>query len=153
MAASTSTATMMHPPKRALEVATVWVVASVGVQRRVQLDRVAGPAPDLDRAADRVADVEQSALARQLHRLDHLATGQADLRGRGHVETRLHDAVVAEGDADAGVGAEQTALADGDLLLAAAGQGAHDRRSAADVGVLSDQHPGRDPALHHRGAE
>ena len=43
--------------------------------------------------------------------------------------------------------------ADGDDLLAAAGQGAHDRGAAADVGAVADDHPGADPALDHRGAE
>ncbi len=38
-------------------------------------------------------------------------------------------------------------------LLAAAGQGAHDRRAAADVGAVADDHAGRDPALDHGRAE
>ena len=52
-----------------------------------------------------------------------------------------------------GVGAEQAALADRDDLLAAAGQRAHDRGAAADVGAVADDHARRDPALDHRGAE
>ena len=52
-----------------------------------------------------------------------------------------------------GVGAEQAALADRDDLLAAAGEGAHDRGAAADVGAVADHDARRDPALDHRGAE
>ena len=37
--------------------------------------------------------------------------------------------------------------------VAAAGQGAHDRGAAADVGVAADDHAGGDPALDHRGAQ
>ena len=37
--------------------------------------------------------------------------------------------------------------------LAAAGQGAHDRGAAADVGAVADDDAGRDAALDHRGAE
>ena len=36
---------------------------------------------------------------------------------------------------------------------AAAGQRAHDRRAAADVGAVADDDAGRDPALDHRRAE
>ena len=43
--------------------------------------------------------------------------------------------------------------ADRDDLLAAAGQGAHDRGAAADVGAVADDDAGADPALDHRGAE
>ena len=52
-----------------------------------------------------------------------------------------------------GVGAEQAALADGDDLLAAAGEGAHDRGAAADVGAVADDDARRDAALDHGGAE
>ena len=38
-------------------------------------------------------------------------------------------------------------------LRAAAGQGAHDRGAAADVGVLADDDAGGDPALDHRGTQ
>ena len=65
----------------------------------------------------------------------------------------LDDAFVAEADADAGFGAEQAALADRDLILAAARQRAHDRRSAADVAAVADDHAGRDAAFDHRRAE
>lgn len=62
-------------------------------------------------------------------------------------------AVVSQGDADAGVRAEQGVLADGVLELAAAGQGAHDGRAAADVGAVADHDALRDAAFDHGDAE
>ena len=56
----------------------------------------------------------------------------------GDVAAGLDDAVVAERDAEAGIGADQAALADADLLLAAAGQRAHQRGAAADVAAGAD---------------
>ena len=81
------------------------------------------------------------------------AVGQRDLGAGGDVEPGLDDAVVAEGDADAGVGAEQAALADADALGAAAGQGAHDRGAGADVGAVTDDDTLHDPALDHGRAQ
>ncbi len=54
---------------------------------------------------------------------------------------------------DAGVGAQQDPLAEGDLFLAAAGQGAHDRGAAADVGAVAGDDAGGDAALHHGRAQ
>src|SRR5207248_5391703 len=71
----------------------------------------------------------------------------------GDVAAGLDHAVVAERDADSRVRAEQAPLADAHDLLAAAGQGTHDRGAAADVGAVPDHHAGGDPALDHRGAE
>ena len=85
--------------------------------------------------------------------LDDLAVGQRDQRAGGDVEPGLDGAVVAEADADAGVGAEQAALADADDLAAAARERAHDRAAAADVRAVADDHAGRDPALDHRVPE
>ena len=45
------------------------------------------------------------------------------------------------------------ALADGDGLLAAARERAHDRRAAADVAAVADHDAGRDATLDHRRAE
>ena len=45
------------------------------------------------------------------------------------------------------------ALADRDLFLAAAGEGAHDRGAAADVGAVADDDAGGDAALDHGGAQ
>ena len=69
------------------------------------------------------------------------------------VQARLDHAVVAERDPEAGVGAQQAALADRDDRRAAAGERAHDRRAAADVGPVADDHAGADPALDHRVPE
>ena len=118
---------------------------------------VAAPRHRLDGAGDRVAAEQHVAGAGELGRLDHLGLGVAvqdrDLGAGGDVAAGLDHAVVAERDADAGVGAEQAALPDRDDLLAAAGQGAHDRGAAADVGAVADHDAGADPALHHRGAQ
>src|SRR5690606_4772483 len=84
-----------------------------------------------------------------------LAAGgeHGDLRARGDVQAGLDDAVVSQRDADAAVRAEQAALTDGDPLLPAAGQRAHDRGAAADVGAVADDDALGDAALDHRAAE
>src|SRR5699024_1920876 len=125
----------------------------VGVQRLVERDALTGPVAGLDATGDRVAQEEESAAPGELSRLDDVAGGQAHLRAGGDVEARLDDAVVTKRDADAGLRADEAALADGDALRAAAGQGPHRRRAAADVGAVADDHALADPALDHRGAE
>src|SRR4029078_11444019 len=50
-------------------------------------------------------------------------------------------------------GAEQAALADRDLVRAAARQRAHDRGTTADVAAVADDDPGGNAALDHRTAE
>ena len=52
-----------------------------------------------------------------------------------------------------GVRPDQAALTHRDDLLAPAGERAHDRGAAADVGVRPHHHAGRDAALDHRGAQ
>src|SRR5690606_2173413 len=96
---------------------------------------------------------QQTALAGQHPGLVDGPVGQRHLGAGGDVQAGFHDAVVAEGDADAGVGADQAALPDGDDLLAATGEGAHDRGPAAQVGTVRDDHAGGDPTFHHGGAE
>ena len=91
--------------------------------------------------------------ARQVPGLDHLPVRQRDLGPRRDVQPGLDHAVVAQRDPDAGVRADQAALTDRDRLLAATGQRAHDRRAAAHVGAVPDDHTGRDPAFHHGRAE
>ena len=81
------------------------------------------------------------------------AVGQAHLGARRQVEPGLERAVVAERDAEAGVGAQQAALADRDHGRVAARERAHDRGAAADVGAVADHDAGRDAALDHRGPE
>ncbi len=109
----------------------------------------------LDRARERVAAEEEVRPARQVPGLDHPAglARQRHLRARRDVEARLDHAVVADRDAEARVRAEEAAASDRDPLRAAAGEGAHDRGAAADVGAVADDDALRDPALHHRGAE
>src|SRR5664279_5553059 len=128
----------------------------LGVQGLVE----AAPGPrtrdGLDPAGEGVAAVEQSGGTGEIARLDHLLTAvghEGQLGAGGQVQPGLDDAVVAERDADAGIRAEQTPAADGDLLLTAAGQRAHDRRAAADVATVADDDALRDPALDHRGAQ
>ena len=91
--------------------------------------------------------------ARQLATGDDLAVGKRDLRAGGQVEAGLDGAVVAQGDSEAGVGAQQATLPDRDDLGAAARQRAHDRCATAHITVGADHHPGRDAPLDHRGAE
>src|SRR6478609_7709884 len=131
--------------------------ALVGVQRRVEGDPLALPRHRLDGAADRVAAEEDVVDARERGGLRDrrlaVHVGDGHLGARGDVAAGLDDAVVPEGDADAGVGADQAAFADGDGLLAAAGQGAHDRGAATDVGAVAHDDARGDPALDHGGAE
>ena len=96
---------------------------------------------------------QQAVLARQLARLHDRAVRQRHLGSGGEVEPGLHDAVVAQRDAEAGLRAEQAPLADADALRATTGQGAHGRGAATDVRAVAHDHALADPALHHRGAE
>jgi hypothetical protein len=131
------------------------------VQGLVERHADALAAAGLDRPGHRVAQ-EQHAVhtgqLRGLRRLERPLGGlrfvdQHDLRSGGDVEARLDDAVVAERDADARVRSEQAARADRDAVRAAAGERAHDRRSAADVGSVADDDALRDASLDHRGAD
>ena len=107
----------------------------------------------LDGAGDRVAEEQQVARPESSRALTTVPSGRVTFGAGRDVEPGLDDAVVAERDAEAGVGAEQAALADADPLRAAAGEGAHDRRAAADVGAVADDDALADAALDHRGAE
>ena len=107
--------------------------------------RAALSAPQLpDRATasmapdDAVAPEQQVVAPGQVAGLDDRAVLQRHLGAGGDVAAGLDHAVVAERDADAGVGADQAPLADADDLGAAAGERAHDRRAAADVGAVAD---------------
>ena len=119
----------------------------------VQAAPVAVAGDDLERAGDRVAPEQQPVAAGELGGLDRRPVGQRDLGPGGDVAAGLDDAAVAEGDADAGVGAQQGALADRDDLLPATGQGAHDRGATADVGARTHDDARADPALDHGGAQ
>ena len=125
----------------------------VRVQGRVQLD--AGPlaGAGLQGAGDRIPPEEQTVHTRQLAGLHHAAVRQGQFGAGRDVAARLDHAVVAQGDADAGVCAEQAALADADLVLAAAREGALNRGAGADIRAVADHHALHDAALDHRGAE
>ena len=95
----------------------------------------------LDGPARAVAPEQQPVGAAELGRLHHRAVGQGHPGAGRDVEAGLDHAVVAERDADAGVGADEAPLADADHLLASAGQRPHDRRAAADVRPVVDDTP------------
>src|ERR1700722_9558738 len=105
----------------------------VDVEVRAQAAPRARPGDDLDRPADAVAPEQEPGLPAQVSCLGPLAVGERDDRAGRQVEPGLDDAVIAQRDAKSRVGAQQAPLADRDDLLAAAGQGALDRRAAADV--------------------
>ena len=102
------------------------------MQRLVEGHAHAFAAHGLDGAGEGVPAEEDAVLSRQLRTLDHGARAvvqgrfvrQHDLRSGRDVQACLDDAVVAQGDADTSVGAQQAAFADRDLLLAAAGAAA-----------------------------
>src|SRR3954447_26661454 len=127
--------------------------SGVGMQRAVELDALTGARARLDPAVHGVAQVEQARRTGQLVGLDDPAVLQGHLGAGGDVEPGLDHAVVAERDADAGVGPEQAALTDADPRRAAAGEGAHDGGAGADVGAVADDHPLDDAPLDHRRAE
>src|SRR5699024_10463673 len=101
------------------------VTSGVGVQGVVERDALTIAVARLDTAGERVADEEQRVPPGELGRLDDRAVRQPDLGAGGDVQAGLDDAVVAEGDADARLRADEAAAADGDPLGAAAGEGAH----------------------------
>ena len=116
------------------------------------------PVAGLNAAVDGVADEEDVVFAAQIGALDDVQrlagcgfglVPDGDLGAGGDVQACFDDSVVAERDADAGVGAEQGVLADGVAELAAAGQGAHDGGTAADVGAVADDDALRDTAFDH----
>ena len=77
----------------------------------------------------------------------------ADECACGDIQPGFDDALVAEADADARFRAEQTTLADADLLGAAARQRAHDAGTTADVAAVADDDTLRDATFNHRGAK
>src|SRR4051794_4318314 len=122
-----------------------WPERLVGMQVCVQLDAVATPRHRLDGTGRRVPPEQHVARARELLGLDHLRLALRLVRQRhghlgsgGDVAAGLDHAVVAQRDADAGVGTDQAAPAHRDDLLAPAGEGAHDRRAATHVGAVTD---------------
>src|SRR5690606_2759304 len=133
--------------------------SSVRVEGGVELE-AGRTGEDLDGSGARVAAEQEVVASGELERLDHARltlvahlTEHGDLGPGRDVQPGLDDAVVPERDAEAGVRPEEAALADRDDLLAAAGQGAHDRGAAADVGAVAHDDARGDAALDHRGAE
>jgi hypothetical protein len=99
-----------------------------------------------------VTDEHHAADAREVTRLDD-PVGRHDGGGGRDVEAGLHDAVVAQADADAGIGSEQAPFPDRDDVRPTARERAHDRRAAPDVAAVAHDDARRDAALDHRGAE
>lgn len=69
------------------------------------------------------------------------------------VQSGLDHRVVADGDPDPGVGAQQDAGTDRDLDLATTRQRAHDGCATADVRLVTHDHTLRDAAFDHRHTE
>src|SRR6266542_4256233 len=96
-----------------------------------------------------VADEEQVVLTGELLGLDDAAVGQFDRHAGGDVEAGFDGAVVAQADADAGVGADQRPLANTDHLRATARERAHDGGTPANVAAVADDHALADAAFDH----
>src|SRR5699024_2378239 len=99
-----------------------------------------------------VAPEDQAAAPRKGVRLDGRAVDK-HLRAGGDVEPGLDDAVIAQGDAAAGVCAQQAALPEADDVFAASGERAHDGGTPAHIRAVADDDTRRDASLHHGMAE
>ncbi len=127
------------------------------MQRLVQLHTIRGTRQNLNRAAQRIAAEQQVRYAGQLRSLHHmrLLTGQqhAHARTGRHVQARLNHAVIAQGNTDTGLRAQQGTLTNGHALLAAAGESAHRGGAAAHIRAVAHNNALRDAALDHGGAQ
>src|SRR3954454_24985012 len=112
-------------------------VSVVVVERSVEPFPCDGSGDRLHRAGLTVTPVQQPAGAAELTGFDDLAVGHLDQRAGGDVQPGFDHTLVAEADADAGLGAEQAALADRHLILSTTGQRAHDRRTTTDVAAVA----------------
>src|SRR5688500_17851343 len=149
---ATSTAARTSPVSKAQR--NFMVRGSIGVQVGVELDAASLAARSgLEHAGLGVGEEQDAVLARQLRRLDHRAVGHEHPAPGSDIGAGGHDAVVAERDADAGVGADQAVLADADDRRAAAGERAHDGRTTPHVGAVADRDAGGDAALDHGSAQ
>jgi len=97
-------------------------VSSVGVQILVEGDALTAAGHHFHGPTHRIAAEQQIVTAGQFERLDRRALGCDDLGARGDIQAGFDDAVVAQRDAQARVGAEQTPLADRNDFCATAGQ-------------------------------
>ena len=94
-----------------------------------------------------------AAEARGFHFCDTVCRGGEDFGASSDIETRFHNAIITQRNANTGVGPQQTALANRDDLFAAAGEGSHDGCPAANVRAIADDYALRNAPLHHRGAK
>src|SRR6056297_305282 len=77
---------------------------------------------------------------------------QGDLGASGDVQSGFNLAAVAQGDANAGVGADKAVLANGNDDVATTGKSAHGGTAAAQVGALANHDAGRNTAFDHARA-
>lgn len=84
-----------------------------------------------------------------------LLTGQqhAHARTGRHVQARLNHAVIAQGNTDTGLRAQQGTLTNGHALLAAAGESAHRGGATAHIRAVAHHNALRNTALNHGGAQ
>ena len=94
-------------PHRALRAASV-----VGMQASFRAPQLPRPRHDLHRTGDAVSPEEQVVAAGELPGLDAEPSCKVIFVPGGDVAAGLDDAVVTQGDPDAGVRADQAALAD-----------------------------------------
>lgn len=91
----------------------------------IQLPPSAGPGQRFQMSGQAVAAKGKPRHARQLDSLDHAPVGQGHRQAGRDVATGFDDAIVAQGNTRAGIGADEAALADGHHVLVAAGDPAH----------------------------
>ncbi len=128
------------------------VSGRVAVERGVQFHDTLGW-HGFDDTVTAVAPERFAAGPREHRSFDERILSGADQHSSSDVETGFDLAVVAQGNTDASVRADQAALTDSDLLRAAAGKRAHDGRAAADIAAIVDRDTLADTSFHHRLAE
>src|SRR5258708_11111100 len=128
-------------------------LSAYGMKFRVELAPDLLPAPCFEGAALRVPPELQPGPAGELARLDDRSIVPKHARACGDVATCFDDTIIAQRHADAGVRADQAALADGDALRAAARQRSHDRGAPTDIAAVAHDDTRADAPLDHAGAE
>src|SRR5690606_28045612 len=90
----------------------------------------------------------------RFHHFDQLTlfVEQVYLGAGGNVQARLHGIAVTQRDTDAGIGADQAALANGNYDIAATGERAHGGAAAAQVRTLANEYACRDAPFNHARA-
>ena len=107
------------------------------MERGVEVDPLAAGA-HLDAAGDGVTQEQQVGSPGKFPGLDHLAIRERHLGAGREIQAGFDDAVVAEGDAEPGLGTKEAALPDPHALGPAAGEGPHRGRATPDVGAVTD---------------